>query len=328
MLETAFSTEDLAAADQLGYLRELYSTAPAAMDARRDRAAGIRLQQRDLHLDALRVWTMEYEPMSLHRTAQLIRRTDPESYNICVVQRGTMSLAWDRREAVFRPGDLYTMDFSRPFDLHADNPDGMISCVGVEVPKRLVAVPRERADQVVGRPIAAGDGVGSLLAQYLIQLTSDTTSYRADDGPRLAVVATGLVSALYAHILGAGPTDDHSLPPESSQRSLVWRVRAFIQWNLDDPHLSPRTIAAAHHISLSYLHRLFQDEDVTVAALIRRERMERARRDLADRTLHATPIHAIASRWGFPRAADFTRAFRTAYGMPPKDYRHSALRTE
>jgi AraC-like DNA-binding protein len=298
------------------------------MDARRDRAAGIRLQQRDLHLDALRVWTMEYEPMSLHRTAQLIRRTDPESYNICVVQRGTMSLAWDRREAVFRPGDLYTMDFSRPFDLHADNPDGMISCVGVEVPKRLVAVPRERADQVVGRPIAAGDGVGSLLAQYLVQLTSDTTSYRPADGPRLGTVATHLVSALYAHVLEAGTTGDHQQPPDGPQRILVWRVREFIQRNLDDPHLSPRAIAAAHHISLSYLHRVFQDEDVTVAALIRRERMERARRDLGDRTQHAIPIHAIASRWGFTRAADFTRAFRTAYGMPPKDYRHLALRTE
>ncbi|MFF3455345.1 helix-turn-helix domain-containing protein [Streptomyces sp. NPDC002730] len=63
----------------------------------------------------------------------------------------------------------------------------------------------------------------------------------------------------------------------------------------------------------------------TVAARLRRQRMEAARRDLADPALCGTPIHAIAARWGFPRAADFSRAHRTAYGTTPKGYRHLAL---
>ncbi|MFF0222770.1 helix-turn-helix domain-containing protein [Streptomyces sp. NPDC004629] len=40
--------------------------------------------------------------------------------------------------------------------------------------------------------------------------------------------------------------------------------------------------------------------------------------------MRVTPIHAIAARSGFPRAADFTRAFRRAYGVSPSDYRHQA----
>nr|WP_326771048.1 hypothetical protein [Streptomyces sp. NBC_01591] len=32
----------------------------------------------------------------------------------------------------------------------------------------------------------------------------------------------------------------------------------------------------------------------------------------------------MAARCGFPRASDFTRAFRTVYGIPPKEYRHQA----
>ena len=120
---------------------------------------------------------------------------------------------------------------------------------------------------------------------------ADITAYRPADGPRLGVVATDLVSALFAHVL---ETDSRLLPPENHRRTLVRRIRAFIQRHLDDPHLTPRAIAEAHHISLSYLHRLFQDEDVTVAALIRRERMERARRDLTDSALHTAPV-ALAS---------------------------------
>jgi AraC-like DNA-binding protein len=82
-------------------------------------------------------------------------------------------------------------------------------------------------------------------------------------------------------------------------------------------------IAAAHHISLSYLHRIFQEETPgeTVAAWIRTQRLEGARRDLADPNLSSTPVHIIATRWGLVRASDFTRAFRNAYGVSPMEYR-------
>ncbi|MEU6672169.1 helix-turn-helix domain-containing protein [Streptomyces sp. NPDC046727] len=62
-------------------------------------------------------------------------------------------------------------------------------------------------------------------------------------------------------------------------------------------------------------------ESLTVSSWIREQRPAHARRDLADPALRGTPIHMIASRWGFPRAADFSRAFRNACGIPPKDYR-------
>ncbi|MFJ4923763.1 helix-turn-helix domain-containing protein [Streptomyces sp. NPDC088725] len=108
-------------------------------------------------------------------------------------------------------------------------------------------------------------------------------------------------------------------------RALLLRVRAFVQRHLHDPGLSPAIIAAAHNISVSYLHRLFRGHDSTVAAWIRGQRLEHARRDLADRTLRTVPVHRIAARWGFPGHATFTRAFRATYGLPPRDYRHQAL---
>jgi transcriptional regulator GlxA family with amidase domain len=32
-------------------------------------------------------------------------------------------------------------------------------------------------------------------------------------------------------------------------------------------------------------------------------------------------VSAIAARWGLVNAAHFSRAFRTAYGLPPVEYR-------
>ena len=107
-----------------------------------------------------------------------------------------------------------------------------------------------------------------------------------------------------------------------------------MQDNLHDPQLSPRAVAAAHHISPSYLHRLFQSRGTTVAAWIRTQRLERARRALRDPALRTVPVYRIASQYGFGAHETFTRAFRAAYGIAPADYRrhphaaHAVFRTD
>ncbi|MFE3743196.1 helix-turn-helix transcriptional regulator [Streptomyces sp. NPDC059134] len=74
------------------------------------------------------------------------------------------------------------------------------------------------------------------------------------------------------------------------------------------------------------MHRLFRQEDATVTSWIRRQRLERARQNLTDPSLRTIPIRTIANRWGFTHSTDFSRAFRTAYGLPPSDYRHQNTR--
>lgn len=108
---------------------------------------------------------------------------------------------------------------------------------------------------------------------------------------------------------------------------MAQRVQDYIRQNLHDPELTPPVIAAAHNISLSYLHRIFQEQTrgEPVAAWIRRRRLENAHRDLANPALRGTPIHVIAARWGYRRPSDFTRAFRGAYGMSPRDYRQQTV---
>ena len=48
--------------------------------------------------------------------------------------------------------------------------------------------------------------------------------------------------------------------------------------------------------------------------------------NFADPALRDVPVHAIGARWGFPRASDFNRAFKTTVGMSPGRYRESAGR--
>ncbi|XLE11636.1 helix-turn-helix domain-containing protein [Streptomyces sp. Pv4-95] len=316
-----FRSTDVPQPDRFDYFAELLGRAHAPMELRSDDADDFRASQRVLDLGAASVWSFTFQPLVFRRTPKLIRQSDPETYHLSLVLRGTGAGVWRQRETHYKPFDLFINSSSLPNDVHSA--EAPATTVALEIPKALVPLPRDAASRIVGAPVSAQEGMGALLARFLTQLTEDTTPYQPTDGPRLGTVLTDLTTALFAHLLEAG----NCLPPETHRRTLTLRIQAFIREHLHDPHLTPATIAGAHHISTSYLHRLFQGEDTTVASWIRRLRLEAAQRDLTDPALQTLSIHAIATRWGFPRATDFSRAYRNAYGTTPKDHRHKALRS-
>ncbi|MGW8378215.1 AraC family transcriptional regulator [Streptomyces sp. ODS28] len=260
-------------------------------------------------------------PLRLCRTPQPTRQSDPGLFHLTFVPRGTVVVDQSGAGTPHGPGDLYVVDSSHTYDCLALKGEGPVQGVGVEVPRRMLNVDGEELNDLLGRRISGQEGFGALVAQFLTRITTDTESFHPSEGPRLGNVLLDLLSALCAHELGAGS----ALAPERRRRTLTLRIRSFIQRHLADPQLTPGAVAAAHHISLSQLHRLFRAEDTTVAAWIREQRLERARREVADPALSHHAIHQIAARWGYPQAADFTRAFRARYGMPPSAYRREAL---
>lgn len=105
------------------------------------------------------------------------------------------------------------------------------------------------------------------------------------------------------------------------QNSLAARVRRFVEANLSDPGLSSRSIAAAHFVSVRQLQKVFEAEGEPVTTLVRNRRLERCRRDLADPFRRQESIATVRTRWGFLDAAHFSRLFRAAYGLSPREYR-------
>jgi AraC-like DNA-binding protein len=110
-----------------------------------------------------------------------------------------------------------------------------------------------------------------------------------------------------------------------SRSVLLAGVKAYIGEHLGSPALGPEEIARANHISTRYLHRLFEGEGLSVSEWIRDQRVERCRRDLRDPLLQHESILSIATRWGLPSPAHFSRVFRAAYGQSPREERRAAL---
>jgi AraC family transcriptional regulator len=98
----------------------------------------------------------------------------------------------------------------------------------------------------------------------------------------------------------------------------VARAMAFVAANLDGP-LDLERVAAAAAFSPCHFHRIFRAlAGETLGAYVTRIKLQRAAKDLIDAVL---PLPRIARRAGYAGVAAFTRAFRTAYGVPPAAYR-------
>jgi AraC-like DNA-binding protein len=255
-------------------------------------------------------------PHSVHRTPGLIRRGSSELYRVVLAISGNPRLQQDGRAAQLGPGEFAIYDFARPYELAYDS---AVQLAVFGFPRDLLALPPESAGRVTAVPIAADQGTGALASPVLRRVVLDLESYRPASAARLCTVLMDLVATAIAE----RADDAGALPIEARERTLVLRIHAFIEQHLGEADLSPGIVAAAHHVSVRYLHRLFAAQDTSVAAWIRRRRLERCRRDLVDPALGAVPVSTVAARWGLPDPAHFSRLFRRAYGLPPAEYRRT-----
>jgi AraC-like DNA-binding protein len=268
------------------------------------------------------VWltSFRYPSLEMRRTERLIRRSNPEVYQLALPTAGRSVITQAGRRAALQPADLTFIDTSRPFEAaHLPNSSGrrLTSSITMQIPHTALPLPAGKVDQLLGARLSAEEGVGALLAQFLRRLAEHPEQYQAADSKHLGNIALDLVAAMLAERLDV----QAALPGNVQHTALRARVHAFIEENLSDPTLAPPMIAAAHHISIRTLHRLFAADETTVAEEIRTRRLRRCRRDLDNPLLRRQPVYVIAARWGFLDKTHFSRLFRTAYGLGPQAYR-------
>jgi AraC-like DNA-binding protein len=265
-------------------------------------------------LGPLGMFHMTAAASSADRTPALIRADDPELAQLMLQLRGRVRISQDGRSSVVGPGGLISWQSSTPYTIEGQTD---FESLMVYLPAALL---RPHTDLVCRRTALAidgGAGVGAIVRQYMLGLLSglEGGAMQADS---LGHLAEGMLDLVRAVLAQRDPSEDAR---ERSCDVLRAQVKEYIDAHLADPDLAPAAIARDHFISRSYLYRLFEDEGESVWETIRSRRLERARRDLADRALDDESIFAIAARWGFVSKSHFSRCFRAAYGRSPSEFR-------
>ena len=101
------------------------------------------------------------------------------------------------------------------------------------------------------------------------------------------------------------------------------RICQTVETMLSDPNLTLERVAGEHGVSPRYLQKLFSSADDTFSHYVRARRLERCHADLTSPICAQLSISDICFRWGFNGSAHFSRAFREAYGVSPRDHRRS-----
>lgn len=218
----------------------------------------------------------------------------------------------------FEPGQMLIHDSARPYTMYLDDDFHMV----------FLLIPRDRFDlsdaatnDLIGQRIDDGAGISSTVLPFFSTLAKQLPDLNGPSAVRLMSNTVDLIETMMFSLVG----QQASAPQQTRRRELLQQIQAFIDCNLDDAELDPQQIAAANFISTRYLHRLFRDEDITVAGYMRQARLVRCRRDLSDPLLAHLPVSTIASRWGFLNSSHFSRLFRQTMGVSPTEYRFNAM---
>ncbi|MEU6393058.1 hypothetical protein [Streptomyces sp. NPDC046939] len=70
-------------------------------------------------LGPVQLSTMSYSQLISYRSAQLIRDSDPELYQLALITRGKQTIEQARNRADLEPGGIVVYDSSRPFQASA-----------------------------------------------------------------------------------------------------------------------------------------------------------------------------------------------------------------
>lgn len=247
----------------------------------------------------------------LVRTPKHVRIGGPERLALAVQLTGSGVFGQGGVDRRIRTGELMLVDLTAPYDF-AWRGLGASQAFQIDYADLGLSVEtiRAAAARLPSSPLY------DLALNHLTALPGVLASL--NDSPSAAMVGEATTQLVRALLTSAA--DDGTAPPAMAD-VLFSRITWYLRRHLRDPTLGPAQIAAAHNVSVRYLYKLFAEHHRSLEQWLITERLKGAARQLAEPGSRNLPIAVVAARWGFDDAGHFTRRFRTAYGMTPREWR-------
>ncbi|MBF9066464.1 AraC-like ligand-binding domain-containing protein [Streptacidiphilus fuscans] len=319
-MDVALTTACVPDDDKLDYWNKALNRVlvPQAVTPRRPEPLTGRITSR--RLGYLRVSTIEADAQRMSRTRRHTSQAGGEFVTVGLQTSGRGALAQDGRTATLDPGALVVYDTTRPYTLEQPEPFHMHL---FQVPHRVLAVPETVSHRITATTLAPEEVMAGIVTPFLTALAATAARCSPSVGEQLAGTVRDLLTTLISEQVARHEPADRG----GAAGAMALRVHDYVNQNLADPDLSPQTIATHHHISVRYLHKLFESEGTSISRWIQQRRLEECSRELAPRGRTSPTVSSVAQRWGFVNPAHFSRAFRAAYGMSPREWRNATLST-
>ncbi|WP_217987728.1 helix-turn-helix domain-containing protein [Halomonas salipaludis] len=253
------------------------------------------------------------DPCSASRGGRQIAADDLEMLAIQLIISGGEVFTIDSRSYRLGPGDLLIWNTTRPMKFEVTQ---RLQKISIIMPLARLRSWLPGTWHSIRNMHAHGSTASALIYPLVKSIVPELFSGSIRNGEALTEGMLGtLVSSL-------GADGKVSICQKSQRLGLV---KKFIEEHLDDAMLTPSEIAVSNNMSLRYLYSLFEEEGQTVQKFIIHQRLLRCQRELSNPSMDQRAISEVAYSWGFHNAAHFSRRFKDAFGVSPRDYRKAII---
>jgi AraC-like DNA-binding protein len=294
------------------HLRETLLTRGHALNVFKHRAMPLDVTRTVVHASGLaKIAKVSGAPARVSRARGEIALDDGAFLGVLFQKTGRTVCDFSSKQTILNSGDLLIWHGRSSVCFDMLEPFRKV-CVLLPLDTFESVLPE--ANSYAGTHLQKGHSISRLLGACLSTLTDDVLTSEMEPA--------GSAIELTLDLIGAALTKHRESNNSELQMNLYRRLTAFIERRLGDPELSPTTLARTHHISTRYLHLVFSERGTTVGRWIRSRRLAQCRAELASFGSDHT-VTEIAMRWRFSDVAHFSRLFRLAYGVSPREFRRT-----
>lgn len=250
-------------------------------------------------------------PASYERRQKHIKESRDEEFLITIPKSTPVQFRQMGRDVRCEPGSFILERGDEPYKFMYERPNDLYVA---KVSKAALSERVRQPDRFCARVIDATSGTAYLFANMVQHGHAQISS--ADPA------AVDTIGRHLLELLGLAlqaETGGEASSASAVRAAHLQRVERFIRTNLRNAELSPDLIAEGCGISKRYLHDLFKDVNGTVSQQVRDQRLIAARDRLAN--AGDLSIAEIAYRFGFSDQAQFSRLFKTRFGLTPSDFK-------
>jgi AraC-like DNA-binding protein len=250
------------------------------------------------------------------RNSRTIARSGIDPFLIQLYTRGGFAGTSDGKEMTVQAGDVCVFDMAR--ELKTFSPRS--ANVTLVVPPALLAPLVKDADALHGTVLSGSSPLGGVLADHMRAVHARVERLSLAEAVSLADGTVSLIAAC------VGP---HAERKENAgtalDSALLFQIRRYIESNIGSAKLTADVLCGRFALSRASLYRLFEPFD-GVAKYIRKRRLYHSLLRITSSANAHKLISEIAYGLGFTNESDFSRAFRAAHGLTPREARETPAR--
>ena len=238
--------------------------------------------------------------------------SDCDSILLTFPLNGSVCFQQQNRELVCHPGQFFIQLSHQSYQFYHSQ---AVKLQVLKVPINKLITHQRLVEQYFAKNISSEQGSGRLLNHQISHTLHLATNFELSllESQLLEQQLLDLiVHTLHRPILSLADSQVSTIKAAHLQR-----IENFIHLHLANPKISPKLVSQACHISVRYIHLLFQNLPYTFAEWVKLIRLTVANKILMKGNYSS--VADVGYQVGFTDQSYFSRIYKQQFGYPPKD---------